>query len=183
MWVPRSRGAVSGILLILLGLWGALIPFVGPYFSFAFTPDHAWTWTSGRGWLEVLPGAAAAVGGLLLVVSRHRVVAGLGAWLAVVGGAWFVVGTTLAPVLHIGDPGSPTAARPGIAAVQQLAYFDGLGAVILFLGAAALGRLSVRSHRDVRRAQRRPDSADEPVSTAGAAHTGRQEETSKRPEE
>ena len=39
----RSRGAFSGFLLILLGLWGALIPFVGPYFDFAYTPDKAWT--------------------------------------------------------------------------------------------------------------------------------------------
>ena len=28
----RSRGAASGFLLVLLGAWGALIPFVGPYF-------------------------------------------------------------------------------------------------------------------------------------------------------
>ena len=36
--MPRSRGAVSGLLLIILGVWGALIPFVGPYFHFAYTP-------------------------------------------------------------------------------------------------------------------------------------------------
>ena len=41
--MPRSRGAASGFLLILLGAWGALIPFVGPYFDFAFTPDTEWT--------------------------------------------------------------------------------------------------------------------------------------------
>ena len=28
--IPRSRGAASGFLLILLGLWGALVPFIGP---------------------------------------------------------------------------------------------------------------------------------------------------------
>ena len=66
MWVPRTRGAVGGILLVLLGAWGALILFVGPYVGVSFTPDGAWTWTAGRGWLEVLPGAAAALGGLLL---------------------------------------------------------------------------------------------------------------------
>jgi len=27
--MPRSRGAVSGLLLILLGAWGALIPVIG----------------------------------------------------------------------------------------------------------------------------------------------------------
>ena len=60
--IPRSRGAASGFLLILLGLWGALIPFVGPYFNFAYDPDTPWTWTPGRGWLEVLPGVLTVLG-------------------------------------------------------------------------------------------------------------------------
>ena len=51
MRMPRSRGAASGLLLILLGAWGALIPFIGPMFDFAFSPDQAWAWTTGRGWL------------------------------------------------------------------------------------------------------------------------------------
>src|SRR5262249_27517549 len=55
--VRRSRGALSGLLLMLLGIWGALIPFIGPYFNYAYTPDRAWQATSGRMWLEVLPGA------------------------------------------------------------------------------------------------------------------------------
>jgi hypothetical protein len=38
--VPRSRGALSGALLVLLGLWGGLIAFVGPYFHFAYTPGR-----------------------------------------------------------------------------------------------------------------------------------------------
>ncbi|MGG7105009.1 hypothetical protein [Rhodococcus sp. 24CO] len=161
MWVPRSRGAVSGIALILLGFWGALIPFVGPYFSFSFDPDEAWIWTSARGWLEVLPGAVTVVGGVLLLLIANRAVASLGAWLGVFGGAWFIAGPILAPVLNIENPGNPTASRPAIAALQQLAFFEGLGAVILFFGAAALGRLSLRSHRDIRRA-RRPVETDTP---------------------
>ena len=91
MRIPRSRGAASGFLLILAGLWGALIPFVGPYFDFAYTPDQPWVWTDARGWLEVLPGAVAVVGGLLLLTSRNRASATLGAWLGVIAGAWFTV--------------------------------------------------------------------------------------------
>ena len=37
--VPRSRGAMSGALLVLLGLWGGLVPLIGPYVHFAYTPD------------------------------------------------------------------------------------------------------------------------------------------------
>ena len=35
----RTRGGISGIMLILLGACGAVIPFVGPYFGYAYTPD------------------------------------------------------------------------------------------------------------------------------------------------
>ena len=41
--IPRSRGALSGVLLVLLGAWGGVIAFVGPYFHYAYTPDSAWS--------------------------------------------------------------------------------------------------------------------------------------------
>src|ERR1035438_3735720 len=63
----RSRGAFSGFLLILLGLWGALIPLVGPYFHYAYTPDTSWTYNTARLWLELLPGAAVFLGGFFLM--------------------------------------------------------------------------------------------------------------------
>ena len=164
--MARSRGAASGFLLILLGVWGALIPFVGPYFDFAFTPDQEWTWTIARGWLEVLPGAAAVAGGLLLLVSGNRATATLGGWLAVLAGAWFVVGRAFASVLAIGDVGTPVAVTDGKRIVLELAYFYGLGAVIIFLGAVALGRVSVRSVRDVGFVQPASTGATQPAQPA-----------------
>jgi len=154
MQMPRSRGAASGFLLVLLGAWGALIPFIGPNFDWAFTPDQEWVWTTGRGWLEVLPGAVTAVGGLLLLGSRNRFTAMLGGWLTVLAGAWFVVGRALAGPLGIGDAGTPVAATEAKRVALDLTYFYGLGALIIFLGAIALGRLSIRSARDIRYAQR-----------------------------
>jgi hypothetical protein len=147
--MQRSRGALSGFLLILLGVWGALIPFVGPYFDFAFSPDRAWAWSEARGWLQVLPGVVAVVGGVLLMISRNRATAMLGGWLGVVAGAWFVVGRVSAGMLGIGEVGAPVAVTDTKALVLELAYFYGLGALVVFLGAAALGRISVRSVRDV----------------------------------
>ena len=133
--MPRSRGAASGFLLILLGAWGALIPFVGPNFDFAFTPDQAWSWTTARGWLEVLPGAATVVGGLLLLSSRNRATAMFGGWLTVLAGAWFVVGRAMAGPLGIGDAGSPVATTETKRVWLELTYFYGLGALIIFFGA------------------------------------------------
>ena len=160
--MPRSRGAASGFLLILLGAWGALIPFVGPYFDFAFTPDQEWTWTIARGWLEVLPGAATVVGGLLLLGSRNRVTAMIGGWLTVLAGAWFVVGRALAGPLGIGHVGTPLAATETKRVWLELTYFYGLGALIVFLGAVALGRLSVRTARDIAYTQRPVVAAAQP---------------------
>lgn len=173
MRMRRSRGAASGFLLVLLGIWGALIPFVGPYFDFAFTPDQSWVWTSARGWLEVLPGAVTALGGLLLLASGNRATALFGGWLAVLAGAWFVVGRALAGPLGIGDTGMPIAVTDAKRITLELAYFSGLGALIVFLGAVAVGRLSVRSVRDVEYVQRPVASAvsAEPEAVADAAPT------------
>lgn len=168
MEIARSRGAASGFLLILLGAWGALIPFVGPYFNFAYDPAVAWTWTSARGWLEVLPGAVTILGGLLLLMSRNRATAVFGGWLAVVAGAWFVVGRLFASPLQLGDFGSPVSNTLTGQLVIELAYFAGLGALILFFGAMALGRVSVRSVRDLRHVQRpvvAENVAPQPVAT------------------
>jgi hypothetical protein len=166
--MPRSRGAVSGLLLIILGVWGALIPFVGPYFHFAYTPDQPWIWSTARAWLEVFPGIVTAAGGLLLLVSGNRATAMLGGWLAVIGGAWFVVGRTLAPTLRLGSVGNPIGATDAKRAVLEIAYFSGLGALIVFLGGAALARMSVRTVRDVEYALQ-----NEPVPAAATsgAHT------------
>lgn len=152
MRIPRSRGALSGFLLIVLGLWGALIPFVGPYFDFAFAPDRAWAWSAGRGWLEVLPGAVAVLGGLLLLLSKNRATAMLGSWLAVAAGAWFVIGRAVAGPLGLGGVGTPLATGTKELWLE-LTYFYGLGALVVFLGAAAMGRLSIRSVRDIEYAQ------------------------------
>lgn len=147
--MPRSRGAVSGLILVILGAWGALIPFIGPHFDFAYTPDHVWTWTSARGWLEVLPGATAVVGGLLVTFSGNRLSAMLGGWLAVLAGAWFIVGEEVAPILRIGSAGDPVAATDRKRAVLEISYFSGLGALIVFVGAVVLALTTVRLARDV----------------------------------
>jgi hypothetical protein len=151
--MPRSRGAVSGMLLMILGAWGALVPFIGPYFHFAFTPGQPWVWSTARAWLEVFPGVTTAVGGLLLLAAGNRATAMFGGWLAVIAGAWFVVGRTLASTLRLGDIGQPIAATDAKRAVLEIAYFSGLGALIVFLGGAVLARVTVRTMRDVEQAR------------------------------
>ncbi|MDW5613679.1 hypothetical protein [Mycolicibacterium sp. D5.8-2] len=169
MQIPRSRGAVSGLLIVALGVWGALAPFVGPLFDFAFTPDRPWAWTQGRGWLEVLPGLVAVFGGLLLFVSRNRATAMLGGWLAVAAGAWFVVGRAVAGPLGLGGAGQPVADSETKQVWLELTYFSGLGALIVFLAALAVGRLSVRTARDIAYREARVDTAEPHPVTDGTA--------------
>lgn len=153
--VSRSRGALSGVLLVLLGVWGGLIPLVGPYVHYAYTPDHVWTFTSGRVWLEILPAAGALLGGLILLVSRLRPMALLGASLAAASGAWFAVGSALAPLWTSALPaqGVPVGGHLAMA-MEQIGFFSGLGVAIVCIASVALGRLSVVSLRDASIASR-----------------------------
>ena len=140
----RSRGAFSGFVLMLLGLWGALVPFVGPYFDYAYTPDKAWTYNTGRLWLEILPGAAVFLGGFLLMVAKRRHTALFGALLAAVAGAWFTLGPVLSPLWnhHVPLGGSPASSTVYMRIMEQLGFFTALGVVIVFVAAVALGRIA-----------------------------------------
>jgi hypothetical protein len=189
--VPRSRGAVSGLLLVLLGLWGALIPLVGPYFHYAYTPDTAWTFTAGRTWLEIVPGVVTVLGGIILLASASRPVAMVGAELAAVAGAWFALGTVLSPIWPAAstlNPGSPAGTTTLMRQLEHLGFFTGLGVVIVFVAALALGRLMVVGIRDRelalgREATREPaaaepdsvadDTAPVGTTTAGTTRPGR----------
>jgi hypothetical protein len=146
--VRRSRGALGGVLLVLLGIWGAVIPFVGPYFHYAYTPDRAWDVTAGRMWLEVLPGAVAMVAGIVVLLSRLRPAAVFGAWLAALAGAWFAVGDLVAAAwTRLPRAGTPVGGASR-AALEQIGLFTGLGVVILFVAALTLGRFTVVAARD-----------------------------------
>jgi hypothetical protein len=113
MAVPRSRGAASGALLLLFGLWGGLSPLVGPYFGYAFGEDDAWNATIDMLWLSFLPAAAVVIGAIVLIAGTNRVRAGVGAWLALVGGIWFVIGPAFSLLWDGGGPGAPVGSPLG----------------------------------------------------------------------
>jgi hypothetical protein len=139
----RSRGALSGFLLVLLGLWGGLVAFIGPYFHYAYTPDTTWTYTTARLWLEILPGAAVFLGGILLIIATGRHVAAFGAILAAAAGAWFTLGTILSPLWNnnVALGGSPASSTVSMRILEQIGFFSALGLVIVFIAAAAFGRI------------------------------------------
>jgi len=166
MRIPRSRGAVSGVVLVILGAWGALAPLIGPSFDFSTDSTSTWSLTSDTFWLSVVPGVAAVVAGLILLTSANRATAGLGAWLGIAAGAWFVAGDQITG-FSVSEAGE----------FEHLAAFEGLGAAIAAVAAFALGRLAVRSVRDeeltreAELADRDGDGVpDRPLRTAESGH-------------
>jgi hypothetical protein len=153
--IPRSRGMLSGLLLVLLGLWGGLIPLAGPYFGIAYTPGRAWDYTPGRLLLEILPAAGAILGGLIMLVTASRPMAYIGGLLAAASGAWYIFGGMIAQV-WTPAPASWTGVPVGgplRQAAERIGFFYGPGAGIIFFAALALGRFAVVGVREAREAR------------------------------
>src|SRR5215469_11051195 len=153
--IPLRRGSVCGLLLIMLGLWGALAPLVGPYLHFGYTPDKTFHLSSGRLYYSIIPGAVVILGGLIAIITRNRGVGVCAGVLAALGGAWFSLGPTFMHVVlkKSVTPGSPilwAGATPDSlrAYLETLTLFAGLGLLVAFLGALAIGRFSMIAATD-----------------------------------
>jgi hypothetical protein len=138
-----ARTRSSAVLIMLLGIWGGIVPFVGPYFGY---PSGAptWHWSVTNATLSVAAGAAAFLGGLMLMSSRPPS-ARLGGLLAILGGAWFVLG----PVFHPLWSSAAVMKMSGskwMQVLEQLGYHYGTGVLITALAGFALGTMTwVRS--------------------------------------
>jgi hypothetical protein len=143
--MARSTGMASGLLVMVLGIWGALIPFVGPYFDYSFGINTTWHFTTDRLWLNILPGALAVIAGLLLLRAATRAAGILAGWLGVSAGAWFVVGPAVSMTW---ESGTGPIGRPLFGPTRQMlelvGYFYGLGALIVALAAFSIGRFVSR---------------------------------------
>jgi hypothetical protein len=133
----------TGLLLVVLGVWGGLVPFVGHYFHFALGPDKAWTWTTARLYLDILPGVATVLGGLILMGAGPRGSARLGALLALAGGIWFAIGPEISQLWHAGGAQGAGHGSAHIQMLEMLTYHTGLGVVIAALAGYAFPRFSV----------------------------------------
>jgi hypothetical protein len=129
--------------LILLGLWGALVPFVGPYFDFQIGTTATWDWSVDRLWLSVLPGAVTVLGGFMLLYSTKRSTASLGGLLALGGGLWFLIGPAMSLLWNGGVSATgPAIGDSGTRTLEWIGFFYGTGALITLFSAYALGFLA-----------------------------------------
>src|SRR5262249_38222845 len=120
-------------------------------------PAETWQYSNGRLLLEVVPGAGAALGGLLVLISANRVMAIFGGFLAALSGAWFVLGASL---MSLWD--GPTAGEPTGDTTQQVleyvGFLGGLGIAIVYLAAVASGRFAVVGVREADQARQTADA-------------------------
>lgn len=142
----RASGlAAVGVIAMLLGIWGGLVPFIGPSFGFSADGSGAWRLTAAHVWLGVLPGAVAFIAGILMLGSAPRTVSGSGrralvlsGILGLLAGSWFVVGPQAWLVVT-------SASRYFVGAVPlrelafQIVYAFGPGVLVLAAGAFSLG--------------------------------------------
>jgi hypothetical protein len=101
-----------------------------------------------RLWLDILPAAAAVLGGLMLIGSGRRASGTLGGWLALCGGVWLLVGPSFS-MLWQHPPAGVLQSGIGVplgghdrAAAEMIGAFYGVGALITMLSAFAIGRFT-----------------------------------------
>lgn len=147
------------MLIIVLGVWGGLIPFIGPYFHYSFGGDQTWHFTMQRLWLDILPGAVAVLGGFMLMTASSRIGGLTAGWIALIAGIWFAVGPAVSllwdqNIYAIGAPHGGSVRRM----LEWVGYFPGVGVAIVGLAAFAMGRYFSR-----------PRIAEEPAVVAADA--------------
>jgi hypothetical protein len=142
--IPRTKGALSGFIIVLLGIWAGLVPFVGPYFHYAMHSNQHWQWFADRFWLEVLPAAVAVLGGLILMGGGRRGSTMLGGLLALAAGLWFIVGANVSIIWNHGaiTVGPPMGVHNITRALEWIGFFYGVGALITMFASYALGVLA-----------------------------------------
>lgn len=137
--VPAGLGLV-GVLAVLDGAWGGIVPYVGPAFGYRSNGQPSFQWTTEHVLLYLIPGVAGIVAGLMLLgFMRSRFGAAIAGLLAVAAGAWFVLGVVAWPLLY----SSPSVFTPTTTQAANFAnllgYNLGPGIVLAVLGGMALG--------------------------------------------
>lgn len=156
-WEPSAEAAAAsrassrpirlplvGLLITLVGAWGAVVAFVGPTFGFPVTSTTAWDWTITNWFLHLVPGGMAFVAGLLILLwmsrtgsFRARGLLGLAAVVTVVAGGWFVIGPALWPTFETSAAFTPAPdVQTGF--YYQAAANLGPGVILAMLGGMAL---------------------------------------------
>jgi hypothetical protein len=143
--IGRFGIGTVGALTVLIAAWGGIVPFVGPAFGYSADGTGSWHWSLSHAVLAVVPGAiGVAIGFLILAgmrgvgVGRGRISLTLAGLIAVLCGAWFIVGPSAWPVITT-SRGYFIGASPIHELANQVGYSLGTGLVLAACGAFAIG--------------------------------------------
>jgi hypothetical protein len=118
--------AFTGLLALVIGAWGAIAGYIGPYFDYRPVALQTWVASLPNGLLHLLRGGAFMLPAVLLLAA----------------GAWFVIGPLAWPTFEHGD-----AFVTGVSATRNLLNIAGSsyapGLALVMLGGIALKAGSV----------------------------------------
>lgn len=176
--VPVAGIGVLGLLTLLIGAWGGIVPFIGPIIGANADGTMSWYWSAAHAWLWLVPGAVACVASAIMVGTMPRAKVGLGrrgaigaGALAVLCGAWFVIGPEAWPVL-VRSAGVFVPAPPLTSLTREIGYSYGPGVLLVLFGATAMGMgMAGRRNRGVAAADPAPARATTPPATQAGTRT------------
>ena len=143
--ISASALILVGIATVLVAIWGAIAPFIGPTFGFSADGASAWNLSGAHLLLGVLPGAVAFVAGVLILLIAPRTISWSGrgrspvqvsspSWLAP-GSSWDHWPGRSCPL-----PAATSSSQVRFAELAfQIGYSYGPGLLIAMAGAFTLG--------------------------------------------
>jgi hypothetical protein len=143
--VPVGRLGSVGVLMLLVGAWGGIIPFVGPVFGYSADGASSWHWNLSHALLWLAPGAAACVAAAIVLglvpfaaIDRGGPGVAIVGFFAVACGAWFVIGPVAWPVLYSSTPVF-VHSSPLRELGYQVGYAFGPGVLLAAVGGITIG--------------------------------------------
>ena len=141
--LPTGRAGLAGLVIAAIGAWGGAVAYFGPKIGLGSSGARSLQWSTPHTVLNLAPGAAALVGGLMVVLGSRLLRGGvqrLGALLAFAAGGWFVLGPAVYPVFYGATaPGyGGTGHGPLMNLASLVGYGAGVGVVLCLLSGLAV---------------------------------------------
>lgn len=133
-----------GILTVAISAWGGIVPYLGPTFGYSADGSGSWQWNLTHSVLALVPGAIGCLVGLSFLaripegVGRRRTSLSMAGLIAVLCGAWFVIGPLAWPVID-NTRSYFVGASPLRMLANEVGYSLGTGLILAMCGAFALG--------------------------------------------